>query len=124
MKTLILICFLCTVVFAYSSNVINAYAVSIMDEQFNEENVQAKRKSDKDYNGVCYSKIYIFGNYFHEKPSVRIGNSIGHIYKEKIITKNGYNIGKEIIFKHYTVTKGYFQVRFGNKLYDSKVFIK
>lgn len=125
MKTLILfILFFTLNLHAYSSNVINAYAVSIMDENFIEENVQAKRKTSKDYNGLCYSKIYIFGNYFHETPSVKIGNSIGSVYKERTIVKNGLNIGKEIIFRHLTITKGYFQVRFGNKLLDGKVFVK
>ena len=31
---------------------------------------------------------------------------------------------EEITFKHYTVEKGYFEVRINNKLYDTKVFIK
>ena len=33
-------------------------------------------------------------------------------------------IAEEITFKHYTVEKGYFEVRINNKLYDTKVFIK
>ncbi len=125
MKNLLLLTLLLSSsLFAYSSNVINGYAVAMLDMRMVEENIQAKRKTDKDYNGYCFSKIYLFGKLFHEKPKVKIGNSIGHIIKERLIIKNGVAIGKEYIFQHMTVTKGYLELSYSGKILDSKVFVK
>lgn len=125
MKKLIFIpLLLSNLLFAYSSNVVNGYAVAMLDHRMVEENVQAKRKTDKDYNGYCFSKVYIFGKLFHEKPKVTIGNSQGHIIKERSIIKNGKIVGKEYIFQHMTVTKGYLKLKYSGKILDSKVFVK
>ena len=123
-KLFLLLILISTTAFSYSSNVINGYAVSIYDKNLLEEDIRAKRKTDKDYNGECYTKIYIFGNLFHEKPRVKIGSSIGHLIKERSIVKNGQIIGKEITYKHHAVSKGYLEVYYSKKLLDTKVFVK
>lgn len=111
--------------YAYTSKIINGYAVSIYDEKMVEENIQAKRKSKKDYQGICYTKVYIFGKVLNNgNTKVMIGNSIGHKIKENPIHKNRLIIGKEIIFKHYTVSKGYLKLYFDGKLLDTKTYIK
>ena len=125
MKKIVLPLFLLsTLLFAYSSNVINGYAVSIYDKNLIEENIQAIRKTKKNYNGLVYVKVYIFGKLFHENPKVKIGNSIGHIIKERSIVKNRKIIGKEITYKHHAVSKGYLELSYSKKILDTKVFVK
>lgn len=85
-----------------------------------------KKITQDDYNGICFSKIVIFGNISNNsKIEVKIGNSLGYIQNQiPIYNKNKIKIGTEITFIHYNVDKGYFEIKIDNKLYDSKVFIK
>lgn len=107
------------------SKLINAYAVSIYDAQMIEENIQSKRTTKKDYEGICFTKIYVFGKVLHQgNITVKIGNTIGHKVEEQAIHKNRLIIGKSILFKHYGVSKGYLQVFLNGKLKDSKTFIR
>lgn len=111
---------------SYSSNIQKAFAVAVFDEDGKGENIQNKRITENDYNGICYSKIIIFGQFNNNlNLDIKIGNSIG-TYESKIPISNQNNIviGYELTFKHYTVTSGYFEVRIDGKLYDTKVFIK
>lgn len=123
-KIILLLSLLFTYSYPYSSNVINAYAVSIYDKNFKEEDIKSKRKTNKDYQNICYTKIYVLGKLFNEDIKVEIGTSRGHIFKERSIAKNGRIIGKEIIFKHYGVSKGYIKVFTSRKTFDMKVFVK
>ncbi|MDX9796516.1 MAG: hypothetical protein WCY75_01360 [Sulfurimonadaceae bacterium] len=120
---LLLILLLCKLN-AYSTKAINAYAVSIYDENFKEENIQRKQKTTQDYNGIVYTKIYAFGQFFHDKPNVQIGTSKGTLIQSNAIVKNGLLIGQEMIFKHTTVTKGYLEVYVGKKLFDRSLYVK
>ncbi len=104
---------------------IKAYAIGIFDEKGEGENIQHKRITNNDYNNICYSRIVVFGNIPHARVQVKIGNSLGHFEKSIFVyNKHKIKIAEEITFKHYTVEKGYFEVRINNKLYDTKVFIK
>jgi hypothetical protein len=110
--------------FLNASN-IKAYAIGIFDEKGKGENIQHKRITDNDYNNTCYSRIVVFGNISHLRVEVKIGNSLGHFEKSTFVyNKNKIKIGEEMTFKHFTIDKGYFEVRINNKLYDTKVFIK
>jgi hypothetical protein len=104
---------------------IKAYAIGVFDSNGDGENIQHKRVTDNNYNGICYSKIVIFGNFTNSKVEVKIGNSLGH-YENSISVYNNQKIkiGEELTFKHYNIQKGYFEVRVDNKLYDTKVFVK
>lgn len=125
MKKIILITVsFATLLSAFTTKVVNGYAVSVYDENKIEENIQAKRTTQKDYNGICYSKIYIFGKILDGHTKVLIGKSLGHKVEEHAIHKNHLIVGKEMIFKHYGVTKGYFHVYFNNDLLDMKTFVK
>lgn len=111
--------------FAFSSKVSNSYAIGIFDEQGQGENVQHTRKTKNDYNGTCFSKIVVFGRLLGQTPDVRIGSSKGHFVKSiPIYNKKKIKIANELTFKHYAVSKGYFEVRISGKLYDGKVFVK
>ena len=56
---------------------------------------------------------------------VKIGNSLGYLENSLPIYNNQkIYIGEELTFKHYNVSKGYFEVKIDNKLYDTKVFVK
>ena len=121
---MLIIIFFTTLLPAFTTKIINGYAVSIYDEKGIEENIQAKRKTDKDYNGICYTKVYIFGKIFDGHTKVMIGQSVGVKVKENPIFKHRLLIGKEVIFKHYGVTKGYFHVYFNNDLLDMKTFVQ
>jgi len=111
--------------FAYSSKVTSAYAIGVFDKNGNGENIQHVRKTKNDYNGECYSKIVVFGRLLGHTPQINIGNSKGHFVKSiPIFNKKKIKIAQEITFKHYNVTKGYFEVRVFGKLYDSKVYVK
>ena len=104
---------------------IKAYAIGIFDEKGEGENIQHKRITNNDYNNICYSRIVVFGNIPHARVQVKIGNSLGHFEKSIFVyNKHKIKIAEEITLKHYTVEKGYFEVRINNKLYDTKVFIK
>ena len=111
--------------FAYSSKVTAAYAIGVFDEQGNGENIQHIRKTKNDYNGTCYSKIVVFGKLLGQTPKVNIGSSKGHYMKSiPIYNRNKIKIAQEMTFKHYNLKKGYFEVRVGQKLFDTKVFVK
>ncbi len=122
----ILFCFvfLPQLLFGYKTTAINAYAVSIYDKDLKEENVQGLGKTKVDYNGVAYTKIYAFGRFYQESPSVKIGNSKGHLVDKKPIYKEKMLVGYEMLFKHYTVEKGYIKVLVGKRLFDSKVYVR
>ena len=112
--------------FSFDSDIRSAVAVGVYHENGNGENVQHKKITDDDYNGTCFSKIVIFGYYSNNSNiEVKIGNSIGH-FQRKIPIFNDFKIkiGDELTFKHYNISKGYFQVKINNKLYDTKVFVK
>ena len=87
--------------FSYSNDIYKAFAVAIYDENNHGENIQ------------------------HSKIDINIGTSLGNL-ENKIPLTNNKNIviGYEYTFKHYTVDKGYIEVRVDNKLYDSKVYVK
>lgn len=108
----------------YSSNPINAYAVSVLDASFKEEKIQGIHKTQHDYNGVAYVKIYAFGTFLHEQPHVNIGTSQGQLIEKKPIIKNKLLIGYEMLFKHSTVQSGYLEVYIGNKLFNRSVYVK
>lgn len=112
--------------FSYSNDIYKAFAVAIYDENNHGENVQHTKITQNNYNGICYTKIAIFGNINNNsRIEVIIGNSIGN-FENKIPLTNDKNIviGYEYTFKHYTVEKGHIEVKIDNKLYDSKVFVK
>lgn len=110
---------------ANTTNIEAAYAIGIFDEKGNGENIQHTRFSKNDYNKTCFSKIVIFGEYDIKNVKVSIGKSIGHFIKSKtIFNKQKIKIAEELTFKHYGVTKGYFEIKISKKLYDTKVFIK
>lgn len=102
-----------------------SYAIGIFDENGIGENIQHKRITTNDYNGTCYSKIVIFGNYKNEEIIVKIGNSIGHFQNSiSIYNKQKIKIGEELTFKHYTIKNGYFEIKINNKISDTKVYVK
>jgi len=110
---------------AYNSKINSAYAIAIFHENEKGENIQHTRKTKDDYNGICYSKIVVFGKVTNAKTSVKIGNSVGTFIRAiPIYNKYKIKIAQEQTFKHYNVTKGYIEVRVNKKLYDSKVFVK
>lgn len=111
--------------FAYSSKVSAAYAIGIFDAQGKGENIQHVRETKHDYNGTVFSKIVVFGNFYDNYPKIKIGESIGHFIKTTpIYNKKKIKIAQELTYKHYNVTKGYFEVKYRNKVYDTKVFVK
>ncbi len=111
--------------YANSTNIRQARAIGIFDENGNGENIQHVRKTKNDYNGTCFTKVSVFGNFYHTTPEVYIGNSKGYLQKEEsIFNKNKIKIGTTILYKHYNVTNGYIKVSIDNKIYDFKVFVK
>lgn len=108
----------------YSSNPINAYAISIFDASFKEENIQSIHKTLHDYNGIVYTKIHAFGTFLHDQPHVNISNSKGQLIEQKPIVKNNLLIGYEMMFKHTTVQSGYLEVYIGEKLFNRSVYVK
>lgn len=122
---LILLSLLNISLYAYSQNVTAAYAIGIFDKNGNGENIQHVRRTVNDYNGECYTKIVVFGRLLGEIPKVTIGTSIGHFVKSiPVYNKRKFKIAEEITFKHYGIRKGYFEVRIGGKLFDTKVYVK
>lgn len=112
--------------FSYSNNIYKAFAVAIYDENGKGENIQYAKITQNNYSDICYTKIAIFGKINNNsRIEVNIGNSIGN-FENKVPLINDKNIviGYEYSFKHYTVEKGYIEIRIDNKLYDSKVFVK
>lgn len=123
-RILLVLILLFHVSWAYSSKAINAYAVSIADESMQVENVQGVQTTQKDYNGIVYTTIYAFGEFYHAIPHVKIGSSKGHLIKKRAIVKNGLLIGYEMVFKLVTVRSGYLEVYIGNKLFDRSLYVK
>jgi len=129
MKNTFLLIALLTLTFAnsnaHSIQIKTAHAIGIFHENGDGENIQHSRRTKNDYNGICYTKIVVFGKLNNIMPKVKIANSIGSFVKTMSIYNNQkIKIAQEMTFKHYNVTKGYLEVRIKNKLYDSKVFVK
>lgn len=125
-KFILLFIFFTSSLFSFSTNVTGAYAIGIFDSAGNGENVQHVRKTKADYNGTCYTKVFVVGNSFKIKPEVSIGNSKGEYQSSKPIYGKirKLKIGEVMIFKHKNVRSGQIKVSFKNKLYDSKVYVK
>ena len=126
MKKLILLFFIIlSYGFSYQSNIKGIYAIGIFDSSGKGENIQHLRKTKADYNGTCYTKVFVYGNSLKIKPQVKIGNSIGHYQSSRpIFSPRKIKIGEELLYKHYNVSNGLIKVTFRNKLYDSKVYVK
>lgn len=108
----------------FASN-IKSYAIAVFDKNGNGENIQHKRKTTYDYNGDIYSKVVVLSTNSKIIPSIYIGKSKGHFLKsEAIFNSKKRHIAYEITYRHYNVTKGYFEVFINNSLKDSKVFVK
>jgi hypothetical protein len=124
-KTIYLLLINTFTLFAFDSKIQASYAIGIFNEKGKGENIQHKKITSNDYNGICYSKIVIFGNFKNSKVEVKIGNSLGY-YENSISVYNNQKIkiGEELIFKHYNIQKGYFEIKIDDKLYDTKVFVK
>lgn len=125
-KFILLLIFILSPLFAYNTSVTAIYAIGIFDARGNGENVQHLRKTKADYNGTCYTKVFVVGNAFNSKPEVSIGNSIGIYQSTKPIYSKTrkLKIGEVMVFKHFNVSKGLIKISFKNKLYDSKVYVK
>lgn len=109
----------------FCSDIQASYAIGIFHENGTGENIQHKKFTDGNYDGICFSKIVIFGNLNNNKIDVKIGNSLGYLQNTTpIYNQYKIKIGEEITFKHFNIINGYFQIYIDNKLYDSKVFIK
>lgn len=109
----------------FCSDIHASYAIGIFHENGSGENIQHKKNSDENYDGICFSKIVIFGNQNNNKIEVKIGNSLGHFQNSiPIYNQNKIKIAEELTFKHFNITNAYFQIFIDNKLYDSKVFVK
>ena len=125
MRIIIFMLFTSFALYASNSEIQASYAVGVFHENGNGENVQHKKITDQDYNGICFSKIVIFGEIRNKKIEVRIGNSLGYFENSiPIYNKQKIFIAEELTFKHYNVSKGYFEVKIDNKIYDTKVFVK
>lgn len=126
MKNIILlITLLILPLYSFNSKVNGIYAIGVFDSGGNGENVQHVTKTKADYNGTCYTKVFVHGSILKAKPQVKIGNSIGHYQSSKpIYSKRKIKIGEVLLYKHYGVKSGLIKVTFRNKLYDSKVFVK
>jgi len=123
MKKILLIISLTIQLFATPN--IKAYAIGIFDKNGDGENIQHLRKTKNDYKGLCYSKVVVFSKKNTSIPIVNIGKSKGHFLKSTpIYNKYKIKIAQEFTFKHFNITKGYFEVRIDGKLYDGKVFVK
>ncbi len=124
-KYILAILFFTTSILSYSSEIKNAYAIGIFDENGNGENIQHTRKTKNDYNGICYTKIFVLANSFQTNPKVSIGNSTGHFEKtESIYNNKNIKIGEVLTFKHFGVSKGYIKISLYNRVFDWKVFVK
>lgn len=125
MRILIFIFFTSFALFATNSEIQASYSVGVFHEKGSGENVQHKKITDQDYNGVCFSKIVVFGEIRNKKIEVKIGKSLGYFESSIPIYNNQkIYIAEELTFKHYNVSKGYFEVKIDDKIYDTKVFVK
>ena len=125
MRILIFIFFTSFALFATNSEIQASYSVGVFHENGSGENVQHKKITDQDYNGVCFSKIVVFGEIRNKKIEVKIGKSLAYFESSIPIYNNQkIYIAEELTFKHYNVSKGYFEVKIDDKIYDTKVFVK
>jgi len=126
MKNIIIILiFFSSYILGNNQNITGIYAIGVFHENKLGENIQHLRETNGDYNGTCYSKVFVLSKSENILPKVTIGNSIGHfIKKESIFNSKKIKIGEELLYKHYNVTSGYIEVKYKNKLYDTKVFVK
>lgn len=126
MKIFIFILLFCTLnLFSLSDDIKEAYAIAVFHDNGNGENVQHKKTTDADYNGDCFSKIAVLGKIKNNDIQVRIGNSVGYFVNSiSIFNVQNIKIGTEITFRHYNVSKGYFEVKIDGRIVDSKVYVK
>ena len=126
MKKIFILFFIAlTSLYSYKSNIQGIYAVGIFDASGRGENIQHVRKTKNDYNGTCYTKVFLYGNAFNVKPEVSIGNSLGHYVNSKpIYDKRNIKIGEELTYKHFNVQNGLLRVSLRNRVFDSKVYVK
>lgn len=129
MKKLILYIFInlltITSIYASNTNIKQARVIGVFDKDGNGENVQHIRKTKADYNGICFTKIVVIGDFYHTKPIVYIGKSKGIFQKqEPVYNKYKIKIGTILIYKHFNVSKGYVKITVDNKLFDYRVFVK
>ncbi len=126
MKKFIFILLFCTLnLFALSNDIKEAYAIAVFHGNGDGENVQHKKITDSDYNGDCFSKIAVLGKIKNNDIQVRIGDSVGYFVNSiPIFNVQNIKIGTEITFRHYNVSKGYFEVKVDGRIIDSKVYVK
>ena len=124
-KIILLLTIFFTSLYSYKTDVKAIFAIGIFNENGSGENIQHLRKTESDYNGTCYTKIFVYGTSLSIKPEVSIGSSKGYFQKStSIYDKRKIKIGEEMLFKHYNVSNGLIKVTFRNKLFDSKVYVK
>ena len=112
MRILIFILFISFTLFAANFDIQASYAVAVFHENGTGENIQHK-------------KIVVFGEIRNKKIEVKIGNALGYFESSIPIYNNQkIYIAEELTFKHYNVSKGYFEVKINDKIYDTKVFVK
>lgn len=124
-KIIYILLFTALNIFALSDNVQEAYAIGVFHLNGQGENVQHKRITDEDYNGECFSKIAVLGKIQNKDIQVRIGDSVGYYENDvPIFNVKNIKIGTEITFRHYNVSRGYFEVKVDGRILDSKVLVK
>ena len=123
--TLLISILLCIFSTSLLAEVTQGYAIGIFDHNGKGENIQRKRETLEDYNGLCYSKVIVLGHYGQIKPKVTIGTSIGHLIDVKPYYNNRkIKIGSVLTFKHHNVTHGYLKLSYDKKILDFKVYIR
>lgn len=123
-KTILLIYILSFPLFAFNTDVKQVFAVAIFDKNKNSENIQHTRETKNDYNGTCYTKVYIRGNNFSIKPEVYINDSKGKYISSEPVYNKKILIGKIMTFEHKNVKQGLLKVFFRKKLMDARVYIR
>jgi len=124
-KIIYILLFTALNIFALSDNVQEAYAIGVFHLNGQGENVQHKKITDEDYNGECFSKIAVLGKIQNKDIQVRIGDSVGYYENDvPIFNVKNIKIGTEITFRHYNVSRGYFEVKIDGRILDSKVLVK
>ena len=124
-KIIYILLFTALNIFALSDNVQEAYAIAVFHQNGQGENVQHKKITDEDYNGECFSKIAVLGKIQNKDIQVRIGDSVGYYENDiPIFNIKNIKIGTEITFRHYNVSRGYFEVKIDGRILDSKLLVK
>ena len=126
MKTSILFFILLLQNLLLGSPIKAAYAIGIFDEKGNGENIQHVRHTKANYDGTCFTKVFVVGKTLqNNNVEVKIGNALGHYQSSKpIFNTQNIKIGEVLTFKHYGVTNGLIVVSKQNKIFDTKVFVK